>query len=141
MAKQKCSQLKIQRGSKRSAQKKQKGGYLTPERAVVDDGAEPKASASRRETPGRAAKRKADKMKTVVILSRQGTPRKRPARNSADTHQETNIHAEKSLTSSSKMIVKELNESKVYNCFICHFNYFMYWYDHLHLLLNRWLLF
>lgn len=105
---------------KTSAQKKQKQGFFT---AGKDTEAESQFNASRRETPGRAAKRKTGDMTTTVmpIVHREETQKEATIGTSATIQPESNVLIEKNSTRSSGTIMKELMENKVFDSFTYNF--------------------
>ncbi|XP_057369537.1 uncharacterized protein LOC130690543 [Daphnia carinata] len=98
-----------------SIQKKQKQGVLTPQKATTDKEAEAERqlNVSRRETPGRAAKRKTSDMITKIIGNREEAAKDSTIGTSATIQPEGNISKEKSPTRSSRIIIKHPNENKM----------------------------
>ncbi|XP_032783439.2 uncharacterized protein LOC116921284 [Daphnia magna] len=112
MPKRKCPSFAEQKKMKTSAQKKQKQGFFTADK---DTEAESQFNASRRETPGRAAKRKTGDMITTVmpIVHREETQKEATIGTSATIQPESNVLTEKNSTRSSGTIMKELMENKM----------------------------
>ncbi|KAI9559013.1 hypothetical protein GHT06_015802 [Daphnia sinensis] len=110
MPKRKCLSLAEQ---KTSAMKKKKQCVFPPKKAAIEKEAEAdtQLNASRRETPGRAAKRKFSD--TTVIVHREGATKKATIGTSATTQPETNVRSEKSPTRSSRIIIKDSKENKM----------------------------